>query len=69
MSEISAHPVDLRSHAKGASLLYHIIFAVLFTFGLVTFFVSRLIGRRTGQGSVMAVRQAAHASAGYAVKY
>lgn len=57
-----------RSH-KDASVIYPVLFSILFMFGLVAVAFSRLAGKRTDGGLIMAARQEAHAVAGYALKY
>ena len=69
MSDITAHHPALHGHAKASSLLYRILFTVLFTFGLATFAMARLMGRTSSCSLIAQARQAAYASAGYAVRY
>ncbi len=69
MSDITAHHVGLHDHVKASSLLYRVLFALLFTVGLATFALARLIGRSEAGSLIAQARQAAHASAGYAVRY
>lgn len=69
MSDISAYPVDLKDHAKRPVFLYRIIFMMLFGFGLLAYSAARLLGRPVEGGVIHLARQAAHASAGYAIMH
>lgn len=70
---MSDMPLDrpLASHAPtfGESLIYRALFAVLFVFSAFAAMASRLAGGESTTSVWQAAKQAAHATAGYAVKH
>lgn len=63
-----------RAHAAhtagaGETLIYRALFAVLFVFSAFAAVISRLTGGETSTSVWQSAKQAAHATAGYAVKY
>ena len=57
------------THSTGFGLGYRAVFAILFTAALPALTLARLIGRGGEGGLIEQARQAAHATAGYAVRY
>lgn len=55
--------------STGQTLAYRALFAVLFIFSAFTAVASRLAGGESSLSIWQAAKQAAHATAGYAVKY
>lgn len=70
---MSDAPFDRHPVAGGTSIgeavVYRGLFAVLFIFSAVALMLGRLVGQSSTTSIFTQAKQAAHATAGYAVKY
>jgi len=70
MSDASLDRSNLAAKSSGDQrILHHTIFGVLFLFSLMSVAFSRLTDDGASQSVWSEAKQAAHAAAGYAVKY
>ncbi len=70
MTDLTVHLGEPQQHSsRPRSALYHFVFATVFLFGFSAAAVTKLFGRTTIHGITATARQAAHATAGYAVRY